>query len=459
MTRWTLAAIFFLLLASRLAHLKIIWVEEAYPAAAAIQILDSGKTLYRDVWFDKPAGTAYLYCLWGARTGLALRLADTAFLFACCLLMYRFGRAAWGTELEGITAASLLAIYLTFGIPAAVMAIAPDLALILPHIAAVYLAFLKKPVWAGAMAGLGFWINTKALFVLASAALFLPPGLDWLRLAGGFALVTAAQFGVLFAQGSFAPYYDQVWRWGAMYARDTFVEHPFNYGFKQTLNWCGFQAAAVVGTALYFLRKRDWRFAGWIVLSLIPVALGLRFFPRYYFQLLPVIALLGARGFTLSSKPVRWLIVALALIPVARFGPRYVTLASDLLNHRPHNWTDLALAQDSERVAAVVHTGSVFVWGYRPDIYVLTRMPAATAFLDSQPINGVLADRHLKDSRVSATEWARRNRAAVTDAHPDYIVDGLGPLNPQLAVPQTWLEPYEVIADTGRSIVYRRIAK
>ena len=71
MKRWALAAIFVLLLASRMSHLRIVWVEEGYPAAAAIQVLDYGKVLYRDVWFDKPAGSVYLYCLWGARTGFA----------------------------------------------------------------------------------------------------------------------------------------------------------------------------------------------------------------------------------------------------------------------------------------------------------------------------------------------------------------------------------------------------
>ena len=476
MTRWTLTAIFVLLLASRLAHLNIVWVEEGYPAAAAVQILDSGKTLYKDIWFDKPAGTAYLYCLWGARTGLALRLADTVFLFACCFLLYRFGRVLWGREADGLLAAALLAIFLTFGIPAAVMAIAPDLALVLPHIAAVYLAFQERPLWAGVLAGVGFWINSKALFVLASCALFLTPGVDWIRLAGGFALVTAAQFGLLVSQGACGAYWDQVWRWGAMYARDTFVEQPVVYGFKQTLNWCGFQAAAVLGAVMFFRNTRSqgvsgsgtsslvlvWRFAGWIMLSLIPVALGLRFFPRYYFQLLPVVALLGARGFTLSSRPVRSLMIILALIPIARFGPRYAILTGDLIAGRPHSWTDLALAQDSERVAkALAHEppGSLFVWGYRPDIYALTRLPAATAFLDSQPIDGVLADRHLKDSRISAPEWAARFEGTVERARPDYMVDGLGRLNPQLAIPKPWLESYDAFADTGQSIVYRRRTK
>jgi hypothetical protein len=461
MTRWTLAAIFLLLLASRLAHLKIVWVEEAYPAAAAIEILDSGKAVYRDIWFDKPAGSAYLYCLWGARTGLALRLADTVFLFTCCLVLFHFGRSLWGDR-EGSIAAALLAIYLTFGIPGAVMAIAPDLALILPHIAAVYCAFRKRAVWAGVFAGIGFWVNTKALFLLASCALFLTGAADWMRLAGGFAAVTAVQFGLLAAQGSLGAYFDQVWRWGAIYSRDTFVEHPIVYGLKQTLNWCGFQAAAVLGTILFFRDRNSesrWRFAAWIALSLIPVTLGLRFFPRYYFQLLPVFALLGARGFTLQrSRALQWLMVLLALVPVVRFGPRYAMLAADLATGRQHSWSDLGLAQDSGRVAEALkgRSGSLFVWGYRPDIYVLTRMPAATPFLDSQPLSGVLADRHLKDSHISAPDWAERFRGTVERAHPDYIVDGLGRLNPRLKIPQPYIESYEVLAETGESTVYRR---
>ena len=57
------------LLAARLCHSGIVWVEEAYPTAAAIQILD-GKALYRDVWFDKPPLSALIYLLWDARIGV-----------------------------------------------------------------------------------------------------------------------------------------------------------------------------------------------------------------------------------------------------------------------------------------------------------------------------------------------------------------------------------------------------
>src|ERR1019366_210404 len=41
--------------------------------------------------------------------------------------------------------------------------------------------------------------------------------------------------------------------------------------------------------------RRRWTV--WLVISLAGVAAGLRFFPRYYFQILPVVVLLAARGF------------------------------------------------------------------------------------------------------------------------------------------------------------------
>ncbi len=123
-------------------------------------------------------------------------------------------------------------------------------------------------------------------------------------------------------------YVDQVWRWGAMYSEQTF---SFATGFIRTANWAGFQAALMVGAA-FALWKEDrwrWKMIAWLLLSLAAVAAGWRFFPRYYFQLLPVMALLAARGYTLLGR-CRPVMLALLLIPLIRFGPRYVMLADDL---------------------------------------------------------------------------------------------------------------------------------
>jgi hypothetical protein len=76
-----LSLLLLFLLAARLAQSDLVWVEEGYPSAAALQIID-GKILYRDIWFDKPPLFPMLYLLWGAHTGVALRIAGAVFVFA-----------------------------------------------------------------------------------------------------------------------------------------------------------------------------------------------------------------------------------------------------------------------------------------------------------------------------------------------------------------------------------------
>lgn len=436
------------LVATRLCHTGIIWVEEAYPTAAAIQLL-YGKSLYRDIWFDKPPLLAYTYLLWGAQIGVPLRITGAAFVFLCCLMAWKFAREMWGPH-EGMAAALATAFFLTFGIPSAVMALAPDLFMILPHLAAVYLAWRGRIFWSGLVAGVAMLINVKAAFVLAACALWVGRAWPWLLL--GFAIPNAAAF-TWFGQ----PYFDEVWRWGAVYSERSF---PLATGFSRTLNWAGFHCALVAGAAYAFWKDKNWRVAGWVVLSLMAVAAGWRFFPRYYFQLLPVMALMAARGYVLFGRR-RAVLLALLLIPLMRFGPRYVTLANDLLHDRQTEWSDLVMNQDS-RVAAdrIDRGGTLLVWGYRPDIFAYTRMPAGSRFLDSQPLTGVLADRHLTRSDVAAPELAARNRRELIQTRPTWIVDGLGPLNPALAITnypdlRDWLAGYQEAGRTRYTIIYR----
>lgn len=445
-----LALLFVGLLVARLCHSGIVWVEEAYPTAAAIQILD-GKALYRDVWFDKPPLSTLVYLLWDARIGVTLRAAGAVFVFACCCMLWRFARDLWGPR-EGLAAALLLGFFLTFGIPAAVMALAPDLLMVLPHIAAVYLAWRGRALLSGLVAGVALLTNAKAFFVLAGCLFFAWRGAGWLF--AGFAIpniVALVWFG--------RPYVDQVWRWGAMYSEQTFA---LSTAFVRTANWTGFHVALVVGAAVALCRESRWRWkmTGWLLLSLMAVAAGWRFFPRYYFQLLPVMVLLAARGYTLLG---RWrvLVLVLLLIPLARFGPRYVTLANDLAHERQSDWSDLALNEDSKAASdRIGRNGTLLVWGYRPDVFAYTRMPAGSRFLDSQPLTGVLADRHLTGSKPVAPELAARNRRELIASDPTWIVDGLGPLNPALAITnfpdlREWLASYREVGRTRFSIIYK----
>jgi hypothetical protein len=437
------------LVATRLCHTGIIWVEEAYPTAAAIQILHA-KSLYRDVWFDKPPLLAYTYLLWGAQIGVPLRIAGAAFIFLCCLGAWKFARKFWGPY-EGLAAALATGFSLTFGIPSAVMALAPDLLMILPHVAAVYLAWRGRIFWSGLVAGSAMLINVKAAFVLAASALWAGRAWPWLLL--GFAIPNVAAF-AWFGQ----PYCDEVWRWGALYSERGF---PLVTGFTRTLNWAGFQCALVAGAAYAFWKEKNWRMAGWLLLSLMAVAMGGRFFPRYYFQLLPVMALMAARGYVLLGRR-RFVLLLLLLIPLVRFGPRYVMLANDLLHDRQTEWSDLAMNQDSRAAAdRIDREGTLLVWGYRPDIFAYTRMPAGSRFLDSQPLTGVLADRHLTNSDVAAPQWAAQNRQELIQTRPTWIVDGLGPLNPALAITnypdlREWLAGYQEVGRTRYCTIYKR---
>ena len=154
----------------------------------------------------------------------------------------------------------------------------------------------------------------------------------------------------IISTGTLDAYWQQVWEWGAIYSRDTFVQQPIWEGVRRTLAWGGFHSAIVVAAACYVWRQRNSearRFVAWTAIAFVGVVLGWRFFPRYYFLLLPVVVIAAARGLTLMPPRVRVAVLALLLIPLARFGPRYIALAKDAITGRESGWADLAMNRDS----------------------------------------------------------------------------------------------------------------
>jgi hypothetical protein len=213
-----------------------------------------------------------------------------------------------------------------------------------------------------------------------------------------------------------------------------------------------------------------WKLGTWIVLSFVGVALGARFAPHYFLQLLPPAVLLASFGVArLLEGGRRILVVAFAvalLVPLIRFGPRYVTLAFEQMRGVRPNWSDVVMDLDSQDVArqlnaSAKHGDSLFVWGYRPDIVVYTRMVSDSRFWDSQPLTGVAADRHLYATTAIYGGPAARNRVELTHSSPTWVVDGLGLLNPRLAPTRypelrDWLAHYKLVGRTKLSLIYRR---
>jgi hypothetical protein len=459
------AVLFFILLFAlaaivRLTHSQILWAEEGLPLAAARHIL-AGRVLYRDIWFDKPPLLAYMYVLWAAQAGWILRLAGAAYVTLASWIAWRFARDLWG-EREGFWAASLLAFFLTFDIPSAVIPLASDLLMLAPHLAAVWLAWRGRPFWSGVLAGVAFLFSAKAVFVLAACAIWTGRALP--QLALGFVVPNALAAIFLWSQGALVPYFDQVWKWGRLYASGTFIDSPVRNGLERTLHWAGFHAAILVAAVIgMWSDKQRWKFAAWAILSLTAVAAGARFFPRYFFQILPVTVIAASAAFSSSRRREMWLIVLL-LVPLVRFGPQYLSL----MEYGPGPWRDVAMDQDSREAAAKARAltepaDTIQVWGFRPELYVYTDRLAASRFLDSQPLTGVPADRHLTQSVPVAAELAKANRAELARSHPALILDGLGPYNPKLAITnypdlRPWLADYRQAGRTPTVILYKRIS-
>jgi hypothetical protein len=451
------------LLAAHLCHTRILWAEEDLPLAAARQIL-YGKTLYRDIWFDKPPLVPLIYLLWAGRIGVLLRIAGAVYDAVVCWLAYGVAGALWG-EREGRWAAILMGVFLTFDTLSALLPLAADSLLLAPHLLAILMAVQQRYLWSGIAAGTGFFFNAKALFVLASCAVFAGTG-AWL-VAAGFLLACAMAIGILATAGAWPAYMDQVWTWPSAYARNTFIDQPIVNGLIRTANWCGFHVALLFPAGRTFAgpeetRTRKLQLVAWGLLSMAGVVLGFRFFPRYYFQLLPFAVIVASRGMTLLGR--RWWIAALLLlIPVARFGPRYILLAADA----DPRWSDLAMDNESREAANILNRvgrpgDTLFVWGYRPDLFAYTGMRAASKYLDCQAMTGVPADRHLTQSTpvlsAESTAAARRELAGST---PEYIVDGLSEYNPRLALAgypelKRWLAGYRELTRVRGIVIYQR---
>jgi hypothetical protein len=434
-------------LATRLAHVHLLWADEDYHLAAAIQALH-GKLPYREFWYDKPPLNLGFYLTLGARTGAILRIADALFVILCCALAYEFASKLWSRR-EGFFAAAAMAFFLIFYLTPAVLPLEPDTLMLAPHLAAVYLAYRHKPFLAGIAAGIALQLNVRGAFVLAFAALFHPAGIPMLAL--GFLVPNAVVFSLLAAAGALTDYWAQVWRWGWLYLRNAPSGGPL-----QLAGWFGFHAALVVPAIALWVRERS-RMLTWFALALIFSLIGMRNAPRYFNLLLPPLVIAAAGGVRLMKPlPSGPVLAVLLAIPVVRFGPRYFELES---------WRDAAMDRESRQATAIVRAQAkqgdkIFVWGYRPDVIAYTRLPVAGRFLDSQPLTGVPADRHLFDARPVAEDWAGENRRELIQSRPTFLVDGLSAYNPRLDIRgyrelAPWFAQYCPIGRAGLTTVYR----
>ena len=347
------------------------------------------------------------------------------------------------------------------------MPLAADSLTLVPHIAAVYLAWRGRPVWSGAMAGVAFLFNAKALFVLvACAGLAVPFARAWLL--AGFAIPNTAVLALA----------------GSRPARSA-----------TTTSRCGGSARSMPAAPLWqsaarrrscgpptgrastrpWLRPRH----GSSRASARPRAGRSRFGACWHS--------LRSRAAGASSRAITW-----RCCRSRRSPPRAAWCCS--ANGAPRScccccwcrwrasgratpcwraiWplaasTSGAMSRWTRRAApprrfiARARPGdTLFVWGYRPDMYVYTGMPAATRFLESQPLSGVFADRHLFETAGVAPAMGRAtSRRARALAARRSSLTGWRFSIPRSAITaypdlRPWLAQYEEAGPAGAAIIY-----
>jgi hypothetical protein len=294
-----------------------------------------------------------------------------------------------------------------------------DFLMVLPYTAGAYLLARAVASTArggklyalggGALVGIAFQINPKAIFDLVFFLLLLFFARRWhrsnpRRLAGLLGLAMAGVlagalpfFVYIAATDSLSDYWLYVWDWGARYAGYYSLWKTLSAALAQSANYFALNntlfitLAFVVATAILRARRKrldnadaeqavgaglasagahrsDVVLLIWLAASYCGLAVGGRFFGHYFFQIMPALCLLGGSALVeiisrlntpRVSPSVRWLALSLILIgfifTLGRFHSRTFTLALDLArgakSERTREWLHERLNRE-ERMAA-----------------------------------------------------------------------------------------------------------
>ncbi|HSO76115.1 MAG TPA: glycosyltransferase family 39 protein [Blastocatellia bacterium] len=247
----------------------------------------------------------------------------------------------------------------------------------------------------------------------------------------------------------------------------------------------------------------------WFAVSFAGVMLGGRLFAHYFFQTLPSLCLIGARGLIGLSEAVKTrrpnlrratvAVIAVGfLFTIVRFHGRSVMLLADWAGFTRSGantrWYYEERNQEERLVAQVVTAPSesdsamldgsrgvgprnrpvdgpadyLFVWGYRPEVYYWSGLLPASRYLSTQPLTGVPADVHnfgddyrfLLPDDLTVTARAQLLRD-LEETRPKYIVDELGFFNADLSITsypelREFMTAYRRVGKTGRFFLYLR---
>lgn len=422
-------------------------------------ILD-GKVPYVDLWNPKPPAVFYVYALairLFGRTAEALRLIDL-------LIVPVIGAGlAWlGTRIAnrrvGLFAALIFAaFYFTESFWTLTQ---NDGIVLLPMVLAMVCVFkagaasgIRALLWsvaAGALSAYVVWFKYPfVLFGLVTAAgLFLTQGRAKTRRSvikaytayfGGAAIVIVG--GILYlAEVDALDALIESARVTSQYTALTFNWQDFS-GLMQTalgFRWTQWGLLWILAV-LWFVwgrpGEREWRLVTlWLVAALIIMLVQAKGYDYHWLPMLPPLALMAAdtvdrliqwaaqRGFARRSELPAALLTVLIFLAILYAGvwPKalpYLTGRESQVEYFSRFQAGEFMADESLRVAVllrerVVPGDSLYIWGFRPEVYYLSQLNPATRFIFHFPLVG----------EWYPVSWRQENVDTLWAALPPYVL-------------------------------------
>ena len=335
---------------------------------------------------------------------------------------------------------------------------------------------------AGALLCAGFLLKQPAAIAAVPLGIYLllpsyraSRGLTRTASVVHAAMLTAGFFGTLGLVTT------MLWKQGIL--RDAFywtitnpsIPHLFwKRGILLTLAFIGACLPLLIGAAMAYRDKNGiWTgksaertaLLGLVVASAIGTAAGARFYPHYYIQLIPPLALLGAphyaRLWSGRTQPPLWL-----LRPAVAYAWLVLTIVAFSITH----WRGLGSRREPSETGRYLSEHSafddrIFVWGHAPNIYLESQRRPACRYILTFPLTGYVFGGPLPgvDTRKWIVPGAWMTLEQDFRRHPPaYIVDlRFDPKNAPYPVrdfpilARVLAERYRPVAQTAEGVLYR----
>jgi hypothetical protein len=413
-----------------------------------------GRVPYIDMWNPKPPAIFVVYAAAMAllgQTAPALRVLDFPVVLFSGLALYGIGRRIGGRA-AGLWAALLLAVFYfteTFW-----TLTQNDGVVLVPMTAAAYAVLriddatgVRRGLWAlaaGALCGLSVWF--KYPFALFGAALAFgwllaarPVLRDGLRLGGAFivggaALLLAGVLPLLLAGA--LPEFIRSAQVTSQYTALTFNLADFAALMSSAIGyrWNQWGLLGVLALAWPLFRRgvawgATWRLVLlWLLAGMLIMLSQAKGYDYHWLPMLPPLALLAgdtlARLIGRIGQGRRWVVIAVALglyaVLIAGIWPQtwdYLSEQEDAQTYAGRFVAGEFRADESLQVvdylqARVVRGDSLYIWGFRPEVYYLSGLLPATRFIFQFPLVG----------SWYPPEWREENADILWAALPPYVL-------------------------------------